>query len=527
MAATMNCPYCGKLTDPRLDACPHCGVPLRARPPAPAAAKQAPRSTPPRNAPSGQQCRNCSAPVRDGDIICARCGVNLLTGEKIAAEQASGGPGTLKLVAGGLAAVAAVLIVGAIAYVALRDPVAQAKQLARAGNMLEGINVLDAHLSRHQDDPEAWKTLGIFKWQTNDYPGAAEALDQAANLRPDDVETGLMAAVTANRLSGEIGRALQREALSRLAENHPENTRIQYMYALLLGATGDPEAEAAQLEKLIAATGDGQYRDDLGVAEALAGNLDAAKATLDAAPAGGDTGTARGLVASLLGDQAKAELELVGALESGTSIQALANARLGMLLMSQGRFEEALPRLRDAKNADPAIEVAEFFFALGLQANGLNTEALQAFDRIEVAKGEYADEAAVQMALLFLDQADLSRAQESLRKATAAGGESAKLSTIQGKVYLAQGDLAQAQQSFRLAISRDPAYAPAHLENGLLYVARNQLSDGLGELRRYLELVGAGTQGVRYAEIEMLVNQLQQTVDGTAGSTSLAAAGGV
>ena len=511
MAATMNCPYCGKLTDPRLDACPHCGVPLRAKPPAPRGASAAPRA----NAPGGNQCKNCRAPVRDGDIICSRCGVNLLTGEKIAAEQAgSRGPSARWVIGSLLALVLVVALVAAAAYYVLRDPVAQARQVARAGNVLEAINILNAHISRQQNDAEAHKTLGQLYWDTKDYSSAAESFATAATLNPDDVDLGLMAAVSASRLTGEIARVLQVDALKRLAERHPDNARVRYLYALVLGSTGDAAAEVAELEALLDTPNGAAYRDDLGVAQALTGDLDTARATLESAQPGGNTDAAQGFVASLLGDDAGAQEELISALEQGSNIQALAGARLGMLLMSQGRFEEALPRLRDAKNSDPPVAIAEFFHALALQANGLNTEALQAFDRIALGKGEYSDDAAVQMALLFLDQGDLSRAQESLRKATAAGGDSAKLATIQGKVYLAQGDQAQAQQSFRLAISRDADYAPAYLENGLLFVARGMMSDGLEELRHYLDMIGPDAQGVRYAEIEMLVNQLQQTVDG-------------
>ncbi|HPO17047.1 MAG TPA: zinc ribbon domain-containing protein, partial [Candidatus Hydrogenedentes bacterium] len=74
-----NCPFCGKLTDPKLAACPHCGGPLRSKSSRLGGASG-------RSAPA-HQCPNCKSPVQEGDIICVRCGTNLLTGQKVAEEQ--------------------------------------------------------------------------------------------------------------------------------------------------------------------------------------------------------------------------------------------------------------------------------------------------------------------------------------------------------------------------------------------------------------------------------------------------------
>ncbi|HNT86683.1 MAG TPA: zinc ribbon domain-containing protein, partial [Candidatus Hydrogenedentes bacterium] len=74
----INCPYCGKLTDPKLANCPHCGGPMHAKAPS------APRGA---GAKPQQHCPSCGAAVHDGMIICVQCGTNLLTGHKIAEER--------------------------------------------------------------------------------------------------------------------------------------------------------------------------------------------------------------------------------------------------------------------------------------------------------------------------------------------------------------------------------------------------------------------------------------------------------
>ena len=76
-SSMMNCPYCGKLTDPRLDNCVHCGGFLRK--------KAAPGQR--RSSGEKETCPTCGALVQAGDIICVACGTNLLTGQRITEEQ--------------------------------------------------------------------------------------------------------------------------------------------------------------------------------------------------------------------------------------------------------------------------------------------------------------------------------------------------------------------------------------------------------------------------------------------------------
>ena len=82
-----------------------------------------------------------------------------------------------------------------------------------------------------------------------------------------------------------------------------------------------------------------------------------------------------------------------------------------------------------------------------------------------------------------------------------------------------QGDLTGAQESFRKAIAANEAYPAAHLEHGLAYVSRGALSEGIRELKRYLELVEDGVPGGRVNEVDLLVIQLEQASERDGAST--------
>jgi len=517
VVSMMNCPYCGKLTDPKLESCPHCGGPMHAK-------------TPPQEVAASRvlhRCPSCKSPVQDGDIICVRCGTNLLTGEKIAAGRIVEAPESerrtwLWITAG---VVAALLLVAGLsgAYIYLsRDPVQEALRLGHAGDFLEAVNVLEAYVSNHPKKAEAHLVLGKLRWQQGqDYARAAEAFREAASLDADDPAAGMLAVVAASRIPGEEGRAQTINALRREVERHPESSRARYLLALALGVNQDYAAEIQELRQVLADTpNDPEARRALGLAYALSGDTPAAvrelEEVLQLQPDDGAAAAALGMVTNLQGDSREAAVRLAQALASGTSVAPAARTRLGLLYLEQGDVEQALPLLRDARAESSSDPVAQFFYAVCLHAGKLDSEALVEYDRILSAGGPYAADAATLSAMIYLQQGLLQRASDTVARAIQLGGPSAERYTIQGRIRLLEGDENEAQQAFRNAIRTDPDYAAAHLESGLLYVGRGVLSEGVRALERYLALVGENTAGTRAPEIELLVNQLRQTIEGSA-----------
>lgn len=175
----INCPYCGKLTDPKLDNCPHCGGYMRrsAGAPAPGAGQR-------------QTCPNCHALVQDGDILCVNCGTNLLTGQKITEEKRvvarqRQSRRWLMTVIAVVAVLAAILLVVWLMVVG-RDPVARAEELINKDRKLEAAEVLTKYVETNPSNAAAQFQLGKLNWINKDFRGAASAFEAAATLDYSD-----------------------------------------------------------------------------------------------------------------------------------------------------------------------------------------------------------------------------------------------------------------------------------------------------------------------------------------------------
>ncbi|MBX3177931.1 MAG: tetratricopeptide repeat protein [Candidatus Hydrogenedentes bacterium] len=508
MGAKINCSICGKPVDSDMENCPHCGSPVKVgRPIVPVT------PSPPLVA-SGAQCPSCGAAVQDGDIVCVRCGVNLLTGQQVVKKDAAAsGPAVRSntpMLLLGLAA-AVLLVVGGVAlFMFLRDPVNEARTMARSGDLLGATGLLQKHTASFPDDAQAFALLGRLQLQTQQYPDAASSFDTASSLRPSDKELGYLAVLAAGRIPGETGMQRQIAALQRLVEHHPDDQRALRMLALAQGATGAEEASGRTLEQLSSAGGDpGEVATYRGVTSALRGDFASAHGALDGAPPdSADAQLARGYLAGLEGETMKAAARLDAVVSAGGPVDSEARTRLGLLQMAQGNFDQALPLLRPVDAGRPS-DGARFFYGLCLQTAGLEDEALQEYERLVSGESRYAEDAAIQMAIIYLKRDQVDRAAESTRQGRKFGS-SARLFTVEGQVAARQGDESAAQDLFRKALQADPDYPAAHLESGLTYIRRGVLSEGVRSLRRYLELVEGGVPGGRINEVDLLVKQLEQ-----------------
>jgi tetratricopeptide (TPR) repeat protein len=511
----INCPYCGKLTDPRLNACPHCHAPMRrgAGSPAPEAAAPSPFAARPSAA-----CPNCRSPINQGDIICIKCGTNLLTGQQIIAQEA---PAVARRSGGSIARFLTVVLVllliagsagGAYFALVYNEPVTKAKRLAAQGNLLDAVSTLSVYTQTNAQNAEAFTLLGRYEYRSQRYPEAAAALSAAAKLQPKDIDLNYQAAAAASRTQGG-GLNDQIAAFRRITENHPDDVEAGYLLALALGTAGEFREQQEVLERVVATAPEkaiaGRY---LGIAKALNGDLEGGEALVAQGPDGEEKALAQGLLLNLQGKSDEAATQLQSGLRNGApEIKGLAGTQLGLLLMSQGKFEDAVAILSEASDAPNAPPAASFFYALCLQNAGLDTEALTEFADLASGDGEYAADAAAQMAQIYIQQENPVKAEESLRRASTGGNKSAKIHTLQGTLAAQAGELNQAQQSFRMALQLDPEYAPAHLELGLVHIAGQRLQDGVASLKKYLELAG-DAKDARAPEIELLVNQLEQAI---------------
>ncbi|MBI2425465.1 MAG: tetratricopeptide repeat protein [Candidatus Hydrogenedentes bacterium] len=480
-----------------------------------------------------EKCPNCGSVVSEGDIICIACGTNLLTGQRILEEKhkaIDSPPRNYRgLIIGFLSLLLLAALIGAGIWVAMQDPKREAMRHYSAGNPLDGINVLREFVESGAEDPEAYLLLGKLYLDTQRFAEAADAFDRANELNPQDADAGLMAVYAATQEQGQAGRNRQIAVLHRVVEKHPQHEQAQMLLALALGANKDYSGEIEALQKVIE-LGDasGKARFQRGIAQGLLGDYEAAGASLQealSANAGnGDIEAMQGILANLKGEADLAIAKLQQAIGKGTALQYDMQAHLGLIHMTRGEFNKALPLLRPPSGQDvsPAIR---FFYGVCLQTLNLDQEAAEVFEPLAAKEGPYSTDAAIQMAMIAMNQSNLSQAQEYLRRATQISGGTAKMHTLQGQIAMMQGDLEAAQQAFRSAIAADDTYPAAHLENGLLYISRGLLAEGLAELERYMALAGETADNTSLGQIELLVIQLRQTVERESGGSTVSPTG--
>ncbi len=514
MTEMIKCACCGKPTDPALENCPHCGGTNKG---------DAAQAFVPPPSSSATNCPNCASPVAEEDIICVRCGTNLFTGDKIAEEQRQEKKKRVRLnlmpaLAVGGALLLMALLVGLIFILLTRDPLADAARIAREGNVLGAINRLKPYAETHPDNARAQKLHGRLLWMNEQWLRAADAFETALHVAPEDKEAALFAAVALQQAGGPESLRRQVSVLERMAEAHPGDKQALYLLALARGANQDYAGQIEALERLLAlGTPPPQASTLVGVAQVLSGDRESAAATLEEAlnsPASASLASvALGFLRHMQGDPAQATDRLQRAIEAGTPIDDYARTRLGLLYLAEGQVEPAIPLLSEAKRSGDSVPEAGYFYALCLQSAALDTEAQKEFEGIAAGRGPYAADAAVQLAMTYVEEGNILRANEFIARANDLGHESAKLHTVKGRLQILQEEPNEAQQSFRMAIQTDASYAPPYLEMGLLYIGRGVLTEGLGQLRRYLELARDDTPERTLKEIELLVEQLRQTLE--------------
>ncbi|HIJ66157.1 MAG TPA: tetratricopeptide repeat protein [Candidatus Hydrogenedentes bacterium] len=512
MPQMINCPYCGKLTDPNLDNCPHCGGYMRSRP-------EHPRRR--RGAGERQTCPNCHALVQDGDIICVACGTNLLTGQKIVEEKketakASRNVSLWMLVALGIIA-AAIILVLVLLLIFTRDVVAKAAELGRQGRVVEAVSILEKRVEKHPDDARARFELGKLQWQARQYQAAAAAFEAVSEQAPKNLDAALFTVLCLAEADDERSQRRQVEALERAAAEYPANGEVWHLLALARGVNNDITGQIDAFETVLKLDpANARAKAHLGMVQALGGDYDGAERYLNEAlrdnPGDADSVAAAGFVAGLQGNEAVAveRLEQAAATTS-TPIASLAETQLGLIRIAQGRPGEALAHLEGAVNARRDRPSVRFFYGLALEAAGRSDEAWDQFEGLAKEEGPYAAEASVRLAQLALERGDTTTARNALDRAERLGNQTAALYTLRGRLHVALGEDNAAQDAFKKAIRADGAYAPARLERGLLFIKNQVFNEGARELKRYLELVDADLPDARADAVRVVIEQLGES----------------
>lgn len=524
MAKMIDCPYCGKLTDPNLSNCPHCGGSL------------AHKSVVPQRVSLGrgrQTCPTCKALVQDGDIICVACGTNLLTGQKVTEEQAPA-PERRKWqmpsarVAGIVAGVVLVVALLAVWFIVLtRDPKAQAARLIEEGSYIEAADVLEAYVEQQPDDSEARILLGRLQFRNNRYASAADSFEEAFRLHPSDKRAAYWALASYVLADTDPDYARRQRLLERIVDLDPGDANGWYLLSLVHSAAGDDEAARTALERYRAAGGDDAvYNWNLGLYNAAAGNFVQAEQAFAQAlggPRDADAKAAQAMIKALRGERGAAQSALAEVVDRPElTIDWEVQTELGKLHLAQGDFRRAVEAFDAALSANAVNPTARYFRGLAYAAINRGQQALQDFEYLISAGGAFAYEAALEAARQQIHRDDPGRAADFLMRAARFGSaDTPDYLLLQGLAALGQNNQREAERSFSRALQLNRNFAEAYLERGLLFIQQDRIQAGINDLQRYIQLVGTDMAGTQVREIRELVRQLQSASEPQAAAVSM------
>ncbi|HOK10039.1 MAG TPA: zinc ribbon domain-containing protein [Candidatus Hydrogenedens sp.] len=497
-----HCPYCNKPVKDDIEQCPHCGAPLQATT----------ISAPLQTESQSQQlyCPNCKSPVNKTDIICIYCGTNLLTGTKIVQETPKikrriVSEQLKKYLIVGLVFVLLIIVIGAGIIFITYDPVSSAINLSRT-NLLGAIDSLQKHIAKNPNNTRAHFVLGKMYLKNKQYDEAMAEFEKTFEKDKKNTDAVWLALYSAhNKKSKES----QLKYLTKLVDLYPERNDLK-----LLSLLANPKAlNNMDSEQIIALASSTNMKKEGIIALLMSyGNYDLALTFANTVSADSQNATLLYLLADMRKDE-NGKQKYMSIVE--TTTQGLSDADKALFacqLLKSGDSNRALQLLQTVKTKEQSPAMLNYLYALTLLNSGLTTEAIIELEKIKNMEGNYSYEATLDLAMIYFKQDNLTKATELIQAIKNKGQQSPRSYLIEGRIALANNDMSTAQQCFSSAIQKDPEYAPAYLENGLLYIRRNVLSEGLNLLKKYVQIVKKVVPSYSTAEIEVLMEQIEQTL---------------
>lgn len=378
--------------------------------------------------------------------------------------------------------------------------------------------LVDTHLAKKTDEPEAHNIAGLVAQQKGDLTAAAAAFGRAAELAPTEALYAIHQAMTLAELGqgteaiaaieaalqrrpghadALIARALILQRMGRLEDAvagarmavafHRDSLRAHQTLGTLLLKARRP-AEAAEALSA-AAQIDPQAVDawvNLGVAQRDLGELDAAEASyrraLALVPNDPIAHNNLGNVLSAMGKHAEAAQAYRTAI-SFKADYAEAKANLANALRDLGEGEAALATLEDAAAAHPEN-------AGVMNAYGNQLRIAEKFDkavevlRLAVALNGQSAEAHNNLALALTLKNKWEEAEGHFRIATSLKPDQPIISNNHGALLLRMFRFDDAIKALGNAIAHDPAYDEAYCNLGVAHYMLGQSNEAIDVYRR-------------------------------------------
>lgn len=264
----------------------------------------------------------------------------------------------------------------------------------RSNQMDSAIVALRKETAAYPKDANAWMWLGVAELEKGDGQGAADALDRAAKLSPDNVD-----------ILYQRGRAhlfVSNESYSRMFKADPKSWRIRQLLAES-NASAERHMDAiAEYEAAIKlAPNEPRLHEDLGTQYRLAGKTQEAEQAylkeLEIDPQNITAQYKLGVLAIEKADAARGKSLIEGALRVRPDLQH-SDYNLGraeMLLGNDAAAAQHFERATTAAGSDPDI-IEQSWYQLGIVYRRLHRidEAQKAMAAFQKLKDEEADNSA-------------------------------------------------------------------------------------------------------------------------------------
>jgi len=165
----------------------------------------------------------------------------------------------------------------------------------------------------------------------------------------------------------------------------------------------------------------------------------------------------------------------------------MSHNNLGLLLLEEGRVDDALAHLAAAAQLKPQHAEVANNHGTALRAAGRHDEAREAFRRATELKNGYV-EAEFNYALALAESGRATEAEAHYARVLALRPAHAKAANNLGNLRLAASDTAGAERLFRAALAAAPDFADAHHNLGVALFAQRRRAEAIGELRQALAL---------------------------------------
>jgi tetratricopeptide (TPR) repeat protein len=174
----------------------------------------------------------------------------------------------------------------------------------------------------------------------------------------------------------------------------------------------------------------------------------------------------------------------------------MADNNLGMLMLNQGKLQEAIPMFRDAIRADPGFSDAHYNLGLALAQAGQFSGAIEQYVKALEIEPSFP-EAYNNLAGLLDRSGHPDEAIGYYQKALEINGHDAEAWNNLGGVLVRKGDLDQGIVDLKKALEIKPAYAEAHYNLGIAYRQKGEPGEAIAEYEKALEIKAdfAGAQG--------------------------------